>query len=288
MNTPSRPILRWHGGKWRLAPWIIEHMPPHQCYVEPFGGAASVLLRKGRASLDVYNDLDGAVVTLFRLLRDDPEELIRRVEMTPFSREDFGRAQDFSSPPANDMELCLRLLVRSHMGFSTAGTCGRGNHEKTGFRARGVRAGTTPPENWRRFPPVLRQVAERMQGVVIESLPARRLIEMHDDTDTLFYLDPPYLPDTRDPRADYNHEMTERDHEEMLDQILHLEGAVILSGYPSEIYDSALSDWVRVERQAMAEGARARVEVLWMNFDPASAPPPGGLFSQQEQEWGEA
>ena len=68
--TPRRAALRWHGGKWILAPWIIAHFPPHRVYTEAFGGGASVLLRKGRAKSEVYNDLDSEVVNLFRVLQD--------------------------------------------------------------------------------------------------------------------------------------------------------------------------------------------------------------------------
>ncbi|MDJ0631085.1 MAG: DNA adenine methylase [Rhodobacter sp.] len=272
IGAPTRPVLRWHGGKWRLAPWIISHFQPHTCYVEPYGGGGSVLLRKDRSSLDVYNDLDRAVVTLFRLLRDDPDDLIRRVELTPFSRSDFDLAQNYAIEPNDDVDLCLRLLVRSHMGFSSAGACGRGGHQKTGFRGRGVRAGTTPPENWRRFPPVLRQVVERMQGVVIERRPALDLIAAHDAADTLFYLDPPYLPEARDAGADYTHEMSADDHAEMLDAVCRLQGMVVMSGYGSDMYDAALGQWRRFEKETRADGVRPRTEVLWMNFEPPGQP----------------
>lgn len=278
-TSVTRPPLRWHGGKWRLAPWIIQHFPPHACYVEPFGGGASVLLRKQRAALDVYNDLDRAVVTLFQLLRDSPDELIRRVELTPFSRSDFDRSQDYTAQPEDDISLCLNLLIRSHMGFSSSGACGRGGHQKTGFRGRGVRAGTTPPENWRRFPPVLREVAQRMQGVVIEDRPALDLMAAHDDPETLFYLDPPYLPETRDQGADYMHEMTEEDHRALLNALPGFRSKIVLSGYSSALYDEALDGWFRRDRATHAEGARPRTEVIWMNFDPRKLLPPGGLFS---------
>lgn len=282
MTAPSRPPLRWHGGKWRLAPWIVSHFSPHKCYVEPFGGGASVLLQKPRAALDVYNDLDGAVVTLFRMLRDDPDQLIRRVELMPFARAQFDIAQDYIAPPENDIETCLRLLVRSHMGFSSAGTCGRGGHQKTGFRGRGIRSGTTPPENWRRFPPVLGQVAERLRGVVIECRPALDLIVAHDAPETLFYLDPPYLPETRDGGADYHHEMDEAGHAALLKAGKSCVGKVVLSGYPSVMYDDALSDWFRFERAARAEHALPRTEVLWCNFDPDGMAAPDGLFAMAE------
>ncbi|ANB35950.1 DNA adenine methylase [Rhodovulum sulfidophilum] len=272
----SRPLLRWHGGKWRIAPWIVAQFPPHECYVEPFGGGASVLLRKPRAKLDVYNDLDGAVVALFRVLRDAPDELIRRVELMPFARAEFDAAQDLSQGPKDEIDLSLRLLLRSHMGFSNAGACGRGGHQKTGFRARGLRTGTTPPENWRCFPPVLREVAERLRGVVIERRPALDVIAAQDGPSTLFYLDPPYLPETRDAGADYTHEMSETDHDDLLAMLGALQGAVVLSGYASPRYDRALADWHRIERSAFADGARPRTEVLWMNFDPA-LPLFGGL-----------
>ena len=116
--TPTRPVLRYMGGKWRLAPWILRHLPPHRTYVEPFGGAASVLLRKPRAYAEIYNDLDGEIVSLFRVLRD-PEaaaELVRRIALTPFAREEFDGnyiVHSLSSRFAflSAFSICLRTLV---------------------------------------------------------------------------------------------------------------------------------------------------------------------------------
>jgi len=120
MNTVSRPVLCWHGGKFRLAPWVIAHLPPHRIYVEPFGGAASVLLRKPRAYAEVYNDLDGDVVNLFRVLRDAQAgaRLIAQLQLTPFAREEFLAAYE----PADDpVERARRLVARSFMAFGTTG-----------------------------------------------------------------------------------------------------------------------------------------------------------------------
>jgi len=266
VSAPIRPILRWHGGKWRMAPWIVSQFPPHSCYVEPYGGAASVLLRKPRVSLDVYGDLDEEVVTLFRLLRDRPEELRRLVEATPFARAEFDQAQS-GEPCDEDMERVRRLLIRSHMGFSTSGAARAGGHAKTGFRGRGVRAGTTPPQNWAALPPVISQIAARMRGVVIERMPALDLLAAHDAPETLHYVDPPYLPETRDYGADYRHEMSRDDHERLLDALVGLRGAVVLSGYASDLYDQRLAGWRRLERAAHADGARERTEILWLNFE---------------------
>src|SRR5574337_272680 len=89
MRGPKRPLLRYHGGKWKLAPWILRHLPPHRVYVEPFGGGASVLLQKPRSYAEVYNDLDGEVVNLFIMARERGEELAQAIELTPFAREEF-------------------------------------------------------------------------------------------------------------------------------------------------------------------------------------------------------
>ena len=145
----------------------------------------------------------------------------------------------------------------------------RSGKPQTGFRSNTSRRGTTPALDWTRFPVALSAVIERLQGVVIEQKDALELIPQHDGPDTLFYVDPPYLPSTRDDeRADYRHELTEADHVR-LEQVLHdCQGKVILSGYESELYASLYSDWYRVESPALADGGRARTEVLWMNFEP--------------------
>lgn len=132
---PTRPIMRYHGGKWRLAPWIIQHMPPHRVYVEPFGGAASVLLRKPRTYAEVYNDMDGEIVNLFKVARDDSERLKHLLELTPFSRDEFAASYE---PTSNPIEQARRTVVRSFLGF------GSNAHAKaTGFRANSNRSGTT-------------------------------------------------------------------------------------------------------------------------------------------------
>jgi DNA adenine methylase len=257
--------LRWHGGKWRLAPWIIEHLPPHRVYVEPFGGAASVLLRKPRSLAEVYNDLDGEVVNLFRVLRE-PKSAARLVEMvwlTPFAREEQRDAYAACDDP---VERARRLVLRSLMGFGSNGT-----HRRTGFRANSNRSGTTPARDWMNYPEPLAATAERMTGVVVENRDAREVMAAHDGPDTLHYVDPPYLAETRDAGVDYAHELSDDDHTDLLIFLRGLRGHVVLSGYPSERYDEALADWRRVEREALADGARPRTEVLWINPRAAAA-----------------
>ena len=276
MSAPTRPALRWHGGKWLLAPWIISHFPAHRVYVEPFGGAASVLLRKTRSYAEIYNDLDDEVVNLFRVLRGEyAYRLIDAVRRTPFSRKEFEAAYDWCEGP---VERARRLIVRSFMGFGS-----NGHAQRTGFRANSNRSGTTPAHDWVNYPDALALIIERLCGVIVEHRDAKQVMAQHDGPETLHYVDPPYLAMTRsDMRADYAHEMSDDDHAALLDQLVGLQGMVVLSGYPSALYDEKLANWRRIERAALADGAKKRTEILWINPPAASALGATSLFDAVE------
>lgn len=262
MSTAShRPLLRYHGGKWRLAPWIVSHFPEHRCYVEPFGGGASVLLRKARTYAEVYNDLDGEVVNLFRVARDNGEALAQACELTPFARAEFV---DSYAPAETELEQARRTLARSFMGFGSAGASG----QSTGFRANSNRSGTTPAHDWMNYPDTLRLTVQRLRGVVIENRDAVECMRAHDGDDVLHYVDPPYPHATRAFRGraqSYRHEMTDEQHIELLGAVRGLAGLVVLSGYRCDLYDELLSGWQRIDRASHADGARDRVESLWLS-----------------------
>lgn len=267
---PRRPIVRYHGGKWRLGTWIISHFPEHRTYVEPFGGGASVLLRKDPCYVEVYNDLDAEVVNLFRVLRDPAAsaELERAVALTPFARAEFDSfyAGEHDSP----VERARRLLIVSHMGYGTAAmrSSARGIPQRTGFRANTRRTRTTPSHDWTGMPAVIKDVAARMLGVVIEQRPAAQVMRSHDAPDTLHYVDPPYPHSTRcnTARWNYRHELTDNDHRDLAGVLHGLSGYVVLSGYPCDLYDRELyPDWVRIENPATKDGGRPSTEVLWVN-----------------------
>lgn len=274
MNAPQlrRPVMRYLGGKWRMAPWIISHLPQHRVYVEPFGGAASVLLRKPRPALgggECYNDLDGSVVNLFRVLQEpsQAEELARRVSLTPFAREEYDLAFRAARCP---VERARRLIVRSYMGHGSSSAV---STRQTGFRASMInRKGALPANERPGLPDALLAVRDRLQGVLIERRPAMMLIDRYDTPDTLLYLDPPYMPSTRSAKKRggqafhaYAHEMTEDDHAQLLCRACSFSGMVAISGYASDLYDTILSDWTRDEFQTHADGALKRTEVLWRN-----------------------
>lgn len=262
---PTRPALRWHGGKWKIAQWIIAQFPEHRCYVEPFGGAMSVLIRKPRSYAEVYNDLDQRVVSFFRVLRDEAKaaRLVELLSLTPFARVEFADTWDHHP---DDVEDARRFAVRSFMGFGS-----NGHNRATGFRANSNRSGTTPAHDWVNYPDALAKVIERLRGVVIENKDAKAVMAQHDGPDTLHYVDPPYVLSTRsDPSKDYAFEMTDADHVELLRFLNSLKGKVVLSGYHSPIYDAALPGWRRIERAALADGARKRTEVLWIKSTAAA------------------
>ncbi len=244
-----------------LAPWIISHFPTHRTYTEVFGGAASVLLRKPRVYSEVYNDLDGEVVNLFRVLQDADRSarLKELLDLTPFSRDEFKLAYQAAADP---IERARRLVIKCFMGF------GSNAHNKlTGFRANSSRSGTTPAHDWANYPCTLGLTIERLKGVVIENKDAKEVLLQHDSAETLHYVDPPHVKSTRsDEGDDYSTEMDDKEHAELLNVLDGLKGSVILSGYPCALYDERLKKWKRVQRKALADGAKKRTEVLWMNF----------------------
>jgi DNA adenine methylase len=257
----TRGVLRYHGGKVKLAPWIISHFPAHKIYIEPFCGAAAVLLQKPRSYAECINDLDGEIVNLFRVLRNPAQarELARLITLTPFAREEFELSYLADGDP---VEQARRTVARSIMGFGSVGASGGA----TGFRNNCTSSGTTPAHDWASYPKIIPAVVGRLRGVVIENRPAVELIERLDDPAALFYVDPPYPAQTRTHYGAYRFEMTDDDHRELAAVLHEVKGAVVLSGYGCELYDRELyADWRRVERKTHADRAGDRVEVLWLN-----------------------
>jgi DNA adenine methylase len=258
-DKPVKPLMRYYGGKWNLAPWVISYFPEHRVYVEPYGGAASVLMQKEPAFSEVYNDMDDDIVNLFSVLRDrsNAEELKRQLRLTPYARIEFEQAYEESD---ESIERSRRTLIRSWMGHSTVGA-----HRKTGFRTnvKYVRR-STPAGDWKRLVDYLDLVIERLRDVNIENRPAIDVIEGHDYEDALFYIDPPYPHAVRNDKV-YRHEMEDVDHRVLAECLHEVQGMCVISGYDCDLYDELYSRWHRVERDAYADGAQKRVEVLWIS-----------------------
>lgn len=282
-----RPALRYHGGKWKLAPWLQLFFPPHRVYVEPFGGGGSVLLRKTRAYGEIYNDLDGEVVNVFRMLRDRGPELTHALRLTPFARVEFDASYERSADP---LEQARRTVARSFMGFGSAAATG----ERSGFRANSNRSGTTPAHDWANLADAMPALVERLQGVVIENRDALRVAIHHDAVDTLHYFDPPYVHSTRSGKMRgtategrssgkaYRYEMDDDAHRAFALVAHSLEGMVVISGYQCALYAELFGAWERFERPSFADGARSRTEVVWLNPMASAAlqRTRGGLFAE--------
>lgn len=281
--TVTRPVLRYHGGKFRLAPWILKFFPRHKIYVEPFAGAASVLMLKPRVKSEVYNDLDSRIVNVFRVLRDPIQaaELQRRVSFTPFAREEFDATY---AEPVNDLDAAHKTIVRSFMGHgsdSATRSC------RTGFRAK-CHDRALPSIEWGAWHEVIPAFTARLRGVVIENRDALEVLARYDTPDSLAYVDPPYVFATRSAIAGrtrgtqgYRHELDDAQHMALSTALRAFSGMVVLSGYPSELYDRELyPDWERFERRHVADGGKQRTEVVWLNpaCSEALRVEAGGLF----------
>jgi Site-specific DNA methylase len=166
------------------------------------------------------------------------------------------------------LEQARRTVVRAFMGFgsssATKGKPDKGSNPLTGFRSNSNRSGTTPSHDWANYPEALLKIIERLQGVVIENRPALEIIPLHDTSDTVFYADPPYLPEVRDKGKDYRYEMTEQDHIELAESLKKVKGSVLVSGYRSDLYNELYKGWRVVEKATFADGAQPRTEVLWI------------------------
>lgn len=263
---PSRPPIRYHGSKWRIAPWIIAQFPEHKAYIEVFGGGAGVLLRKPRSTVEVYNDLDEQVVNFYQVLRDSKtcSELLNSIALSPFSRQEFKASY---TPSADPVEAARRFAVRCYMGH---GTCSVDPKDSNGFRSCDIRAGKSYAREWAGIPNAIADAAERFTGVTIECLDYRKLIPKFDDKETLFYIDPPYPMSTRAAGGKgYVHELSDHDHRQLAWMLHGVSGKVAISGYSCDLLDGLYADWSRTEKATTANGqvgAVKRTEVLWKNY----------------------
>lgn len=281
LAAPLKPPAPYYGGKTRLAPWIVSLMSPHQRYVEPFAGTASVLLAKPRCRLEVLNDVDGDVVTFFRALRDRPDELERACRLTPYARDEFLECRE-PAEDLDDLERARRWWCRVTQGFNSSP-----GRWATGWSL-SVRRGTSEPVTAANLVDRFEAIADRLRTVAIENTDAVDLIPRFDDEDTVIYCDPPYLGETRRGRErrnavhDYAHDMlTEDEHRRLADALLQARGHVLLSGYESELYDELYDGWWRADHRVVRNADSRRgdpdlshaTEVVWSN-----RPLDGGLW----------
>lgn len=270
----KRPALRYRGGKWMLGPWIVGHIPPHECFVETHCGGASVLLRKPPSDFEVINDMDDEIVNFWQVLRDRTDEFLQAVELTPWAREEQLLAYEIATDP---LERARRFYVRCWQG--------RGNSaERSGWRFQRAWNG------WRHNKPLdfkklehLEAIAARLATVQIENRDAVKLIETWDAPGVLFYVDPPYVHDTRSQnRQLYRLEMDDQAHTDLANALNDAAGMVMISGYESELYNDLFKGWAKSSRVVAGEMTAPKTECLWLSPNAQAAlegQPPGPLFA---------
>lgn len=259
---PCAPPFAYYGGKTRLAARIAGLFPDHSQYVEPFAGSLAVLLAKPAVPRETVNDLDGDLVAFWRTLRDRPDELIRACALTPHARAEHATANQPIADDIDDVERARRIWVRLSQGRS-------GALAPTGWRRSLDPNGPSLPVPGYLAGYVSRMpaAAERLAGVSLECRPALEVIADYGAyPDTLLYVDPPYL----DVAGPYRHRMPdEAAHRELADALHGCRATVVLSGYPSPLYDGLYAGWHRTALTATTHrgrhGPAHRTEVLWTN-----------------------
>ena len=243
------------GGKVRLSSWVISHFPRHKIYVEPFSGAAGVLLNKTPSPLEVYNDLNSDLVTFFSVLRDKEKaaELIRRLRLTPYAREEYYSF--YPMPEGDDIERARALIGRASMGIGMRMTV---SDSRPGFAADNKQIRKNAKVFVNRIEKMW-EIAERFRAVVIEHRDALELIPRYDSPDTLWYLDPPY-------NCGYSFRYSaEVDQEAMLGAFKKVSGYVVLSGYENRLYADALPGWHMETRTHHNFTNKKTKECLWLS-----------------------
>lgn len=251
-------ILKYPGGKWRLADWIIKHFPRHRVYLEPFFGSGAVFFTKAASPLETVNDLDGDIVNLFRICREQGKELAKLIELTPFSRQEYTACYERAAEP---LEQARRTLVRYWQSFGTS------NSSKYSWKNSQTVNSPRCPIQFAELPQVIINALQRLREAQIENTDAITLIGRYDSPEVLIYCDPPYLLGTRR-KGLYKHEMTDGQHEELLKALIKSKAKICLSAYDNEMYNDMLRGWVTDEKSTIAQMGLHRTEKIYMNYDP--------------------
>jgi DNA adenine methylase len=273
-----KPPIPWYGGKALVVDELLPYVPPHECYLEPYGGSGALLFAKEPSKVEAYNDLHGGVVNFYRVLRDKPQKLIELLNLTPYSREEYvhcwryiERVRQGEEYDSIEYARCFFTIARQSFG----GILCRlyiGQKNPGGNWSRSTQRNVAL--SWANSIDRLPAIHNRLRGVQIENKPALEVIKQFDSKDTFIYLDPPYVTSTRKEKEGYNHEMTDRDHFALLATIKQCKSMILLSGYNNELYEEVLNaseGWHysefshRTQFHSSSDVDCSRVESLWWN-----------------------
>lgn len=262
MSTVS-PLI-WFGGKGKQADYIISKMPSHKIYIEPFGGSAHVISQKSRINHEVYNDIDGIVVNFILQSIENTEKLIERCSVLPYSRELYEKWRK-EELPSDPLEKAVKFFYLNRSAIS------KGNSEevpKTGWR-HSTTSSQNPAMGYVNACQKIRTFAKRMQGVMIERLDFRTIVEKYDSPEALFYIDPPYVGREKF----YAGGFTLKDHYELGEMLNSVRGKVVVSYYDDQIINEIYGNWNIEKHEAFKQaiggqnvGGKAE-ELLIMNYE---------------------
>jgi Site-specific DNA methylase len=268
LNQKKIIAFGWYGGKFSHLEWLLPLLPETHQYCEPFAGSAAVLLNRKPSPVETYNDIDGEVVNFFRVLRDNKDELIQKLSLTPFSREEFAIACEID-PNCDSIEKARRFYVRARQvrtGLAQTATLGRWANCKNTSRA-GMSGVIS---RWLGGVEQLEDIATRLLRVQIENRPALEAIQLYDDEETLFYCDPPYIHSTRGDTNSYGYEMTDEDHIRLAEVLNNVRGKVAISNYECELMDNLYPEprWHKIAGpvKTIQSTKDTRQEFLWINY----------------------
>ncbi len=264
----------WYGGKFSHLEWLLPLLPPSEHYCEPFGGSAAVIINRSPSPIETYNDVDGEVVNFFEVLRDQPEEIIRAVGLTPFSRREFELAIHEPTDSLTAVERARRFYICARQvrtGLAQTASVGRWAH--CTLTSRAGMAGAV--SRWLGAIDHLPDIAQRLLRVQFENAPAIEVINRYDTKNTLFYCDPPYPHESRGDSKAYGYEMTDEAHRELAAVLRKCKGKVAVSSYHSPLNDEIFKAWGCIEApEKLCHSVKTlRREVLFVNYDPDDMTP---------------
>lgn len=264
----KKPIIpfNYFGGKFNHVNWVLKHLPESYSYVEVFGGSAVILLNKKPSRIETYNDINGRVVNFFEQLRINKEELIDKIYLTPYSREEYFKCYK-NLNVGDELERARKFFVVVNQSFN--GTTQR----QTGWKMSTKESRALISEalsRWLTKIPNLIKVIERMRNVQITNYDFRVIFEKFDSSRTLFYCDPPYILETRCNKKEYEFEMNDKDHSDFLEICKTVKGKVAISHYENSLYEKELSKFYKstAKKKRTTLFHSMRQEILYTNYDP--------------------
>lgn len=258
------PSFTYLGGKFSVLPWLLEKLPPAQHFVDVFGGSGVVLMNRKPDPIETYNDINHKLVNFFNVLRNNGEELVRSLELTPHSRSEYDNA--WFDETDSQVEQARKFFIRTQQSIMAAGAQDIVKGWASSIHSSRVSI-SEKTRKWIGGCNNLWTIAERMKGVQIECHDFRFILKSYDSAGTLFYLDSPYDMTHRS-STKYEFEFQQQDFYDMHYWCKKAIGKIAVSGYDSPFMRELFCDFQFHEGPLRKnnKSTKEAVECLWTNF----------------------